>query len=145
MAGLAVLAGVGAVALVRVLDGIVYASHEWREVQFGAPLLLAVALIKFGVDLYVVYVRRARVQIDEEGVRECARGKDGELYRWDEIIDLRLEPGPLYTTLELVYRTKVLEGDCVVDSAAIMRIRELTLSREERGRVEAFAAERITS
>ena len=109
-----------------------------RDAQYGVYILLVITFFKFILDFYLIYIKRAHVEITDKGILDKTQLIHENFYAWSEIINIKVVTGSLCDGLEVVSKIKVLSDSSSYSSYDTAIIKELKISNREKPKIRAI-------
>ena len=82
-----------------------FSSNQYlRDVSFGIYLLLILSFLKFIYDFYLIYIKRAHVEVTDKGILDKTMPVNESFYAWCEIKNVKVKNGLFCEGLKVIYR-----------------------------------------
>ena len=106
-------------------------NKQLRDAHFGVYLVLILSFFKFIFDFYLIYIKRAHVEITDKGIFDKTRLTNESFYAWSEIVKVKVLDGLLCEGLKIIHKKNIISENSYFTTNDAIIIKELTISDKE--------------
>jgi len=111
-------------------------NKQLREASFGVYLVLLISLFKLFFDFYLIYIKRAHVEITNKGILDKTNLTNECFYTWNEINKVIVLNGLLCEGLKITHKINIVSGDSYFTSSDAIIIKELSISNKQMSKLK---------
>jgi len=111
-------------------------NKQFRDAHFGVYLVLILSFFKFIFDFYLIYIKRAHVEITDKGILDKTLLTNQNFYDWSEIVKVEVLNGSLCEGLKIVHKKNIISGSSYFTTNDAIIIKELTISDKEASKLK---------
>ena len=111
-------------------------NKQLKDAHYGVYLVLILSFFKFIFDFYLIYIKRARVEITDKGILDKTRLTNESFYAWSEIVKVNVINGTLCEGLKIVHKENIISENSYFTTNDAIIIKELTISDKEAAKLK---------